>query len=74
MWAYLEQQSFPMDEETYRVHVNEVLEVINRLGLADEVSEWLEIMNKKTRLGKALSLRLRAEGLLEEFLLDSTDR
>ena len=33
MWAYLEQQSFPMDLEAYRQHLGEVLDVVNRLGL-----------------------------------------
>ena len=28
MWAYLEQQSFPMDEVTYREHLAEVLDVV----------------------------------------------
>ena len=37
MWAYLEQQSFPMDENAYRVHLAEVLDVVNRLGLAGAV-------------------------------------
>lgn len=70
MWAYLEQQSFPMDEQAYRTHLGEVLEVVNRLGLAAVVREWLANTPDKPRLGKALSLRLEAAaGLLEEFLV-----
>ncbi|MAV13019.1 MAG: hypothetical protein CL861_06150 [Cyanobium sp. MED843] len=74
MWAYLEQQSFPMDEAAYRVHVAEVLDVVNRLGLAPEVRRWLASTRDKPRLGKALSLPLEAEGpesesLLREFLV-----
>ena len=41
MWAYLERQSFPMDEVTYRAHIAEVLDVVNRLGLAAEVRRWI---------------------------------
>jgi len=74
MWAYLEQQSFPMDESAYREHIAEVLDVVNRLGLATEVRRWLWDTRDKPRLGKALSLHLEVEGpearnLLREFLV-----
>ena len=74
MWAYLEQQSFPMDLEAYRQHLGEVLDVVNRLGLAAEVRRWITTTRDKPRLGKALSLQLQAEGpaaqsLLREFLV-----
>ena len=74
MWAYLEQQSFPMDEVTYRAHIAEVLDVVNRLGLAADVRHWLVSTRDKPRLGKALSLHLQAQGpeaqaLLKEFLV-----
>ena len=74
MWAYLEQQSFPMDLEAYRQHLGEVLDVVNRLGLAGEVRQWLGSTRDKPRLGKALSLPLEATGpeaeaLIKEFLV-----
>ena len=74
MWAFLEQQSFPMDESAYREHLAEVLDVVNRLGLASEVRCWLQETRDKPRLGKALSLQLEAQGpqaesLLREFLV-----
>ena len=74
MWAYLEQQSFPMDEGGYREHIAEVLDVVNRLGLASDVRQWLTSTRDKPRLGKALSLPLEAHGpegqsLLKEFLV-----
>ena len=74
MWAYLEQQSFPMDLEDYRQHLGEVLDVVNRLGLAGEVRQWLGSTRDKPRLGKALSLPLEATGpeaetLIKEFLV-----
>ncbi|WP_392349510.1 DUF3067 family protein [Parasynechococcus sp.] len=74
MWAYLEQQSFPMDESSYREHIAEVLDVVNRLGLAGEVRDWLASTRDKPRLGKALSLHLESSGaagdsLLKEFLV-----
>jgi hypothetical protein len=52
----------------------EVLDVVNRLGLAGEVRNWLTTTRDKPRLGKALSLQLQVEGpeaesLLKEFLV-----
>ena len=61
MWAYLEQQSFPMDESAYREHIAEVLDVVNRLGLAAE-ADGCGTIRDKPRLGKALSLHLEVEG------------
>ena len=74
MWAYLEQQSFPMDEISYQAHIAEVLDVVNRLGLAGDVRNWLASTRDKPRLGKALSMQLQVEGpeaqtLLREFLV-----
>ena len=69
MWAYLEQQSFPLNEEEYRTHLAQVLDVVNRLGQAGAVRSWLIDTRDRPRLGKALSLQLQGEGLLEEFLV-----
>ena len=49
--------------------LEEVLEVVNMLGLASEVRNWLFSTPKKPRVGKALSLKLQADGLLEEFVV-----
>ncbi len=69
MWAYLEQQSFPLDERAYRLHLGEVIEVVNRLGLAQNVREWLFANTKKPRLGKAIGLHLKTDNRLDEFVL-----
>ncbi len=69
MWGYLEQQSFPLDEQDYRTHLAHVLDVVNRLGQAQVVRSWLSETRDRPRLGKALSLQLQGEGRLEEFLL-----
>ena len=69
MWGYLEQQSFPLDEESYQIHLNNTLEIINRLGLADLVREWIKTVDSKPRLGRALTLFLPAENGLDEFIL-----
>ena len=69
MWAYLEQQSFPLNEEEYRTHLAQVVDVVNRLGQAGDVRSWLNDTRDRPRLGKALSLQLQGEGRLEEFLV-----
>jgi len=69
MWAYLEQQSFPLNEEEYRTHLAQVVDVVNRLGQAGAVRSWLKDTRDRPRLGKALSLQLQGEGRLEEFLV-----
>ena len=69
MWAYLEQQSFPLNEEEYKNHINEVLEVINRLGLAPFFREWIQCVQGKPRLGRAISLHLNSDERLKEFVL-----
>jgi hypothetical protein len=69
MWAYLEQQSFPLNEEEYRAHLSQVLDVVNRLGQAGAVRSWLADTRDRPRLGKALSLQLQGEERLEEFLV-----
>ena len=69
MWRYLEQQSFPLDEESYRVHLNEILEIVNEIGQADFVRQWIENVGTKPRIGRALTLQLKGGGRVEEFLL-----
>ena len=69
MWAYLEQQSFPLNEEEYRTRLAQVVDVVNRLGQASDVRSWLNDTRDRPRLGKALSLQLQGEGRLEEFLV-----
>ena len=69
MWGFLEQQSFPMDEETFRDHLNRTLEIINRGGQSDFVRNWLENVQAKPRLGKAITLPLPMDQRLEEFVL-----
>ncbi len=69
MWAYLEQQSFPKTKETYIADLQNVVEVVNRLGVSAEVRDWLWNTPKRPRLGKAISLHLKATQALEEFVL-----
>ena len=69
MWGYLEQQSFPKTEEAYRDHLKKILEIINRIGQSGFVREWISNIDSKPRIGKALSLQLRGDVRLREFVL-----
>jgi hypothetical protein len=70
MWAYLEQQSFPLDAQAYMEHLAVVAAALNRLGAAAEVRRWLTTTGDRPRLGKAMSLLIGEAGdaRLAEFL------
>ena len=67
--GYLEQQSFPFTEEEYMARIEDVVDQLNALGVADELRQWLANTRDKPRLGKALSFPLPDQGRLSEFLL-----
>lgn len=70
MWAYLEQQSFPLSAEAYAAKLEELAGVLNGLGVAGQVRAWLESTTDKPRLGKALGLALELPPeRASEFLL-----
>ena len=70
MWAYQEQQSFPLSASDYERHIHELVLVLNSLGVAPAVRDWLETCADRPRLGKALSLALELPaGRASEFLL-----
>ena len=70
MWAYLEQQSFPLGPEAYRAKLEELVVLLNGLGVAGQVRQWLATTPGKPRLGRALQVALAIPpGRASEFLL-----
>jgi len=70
MWAYQEQQSFPLSAADYERHIGELVLVLNSLGAAEAVRHWLSSCPDRPRLGKALSLALELPaGRSSEFVL-----
>ncbi|MCP9774162.1 DUF3067 family protein [Cyanobium sp. WAJ14-Wanaka] len=70
MWAYLEQQSFPMAEAAYLAKLEELVGLLNGLGVADQVRHWLCTTSDKPRLGRAMNLPLEIDpGRASEFVL-----
>ncbi|MFO7630854.1 MAG: DUF3067 family protein [Prochlorococcaceae cyanobacterium] len=70
MWGYLEQQSFPLDAEAYGRKLEELVAVLNGLGVAAQVRHWLATSRDRPRLGRAMALALELPaGRASEFLL-----
>ncbi|MFO8238852.1 MAG: DUF3067 family protein [Prochlorococcaceae cyanobacterium] len=70
MWAYLEQQSFPLSPAEYALRLEEVAALLNGMGTAAQVRRWLRTTTGKPRLGRALTLALDLPtGRSAEFLL-----
>jgi hypothetical protein len=70
MWGYLEQQSFPLDAEAYGRKLEELVAVLNGLGVAAQVRLWLATTRDRPRLGRAMTLPLELPaGRASEFLL-----
>ena len=73
MWAYLEQQSFPLAADAYSEHIASLAALLNRLGVALDVRDWLTTTTDRPRLGKAMTLPLSVSPTLaSEFLIDGT--
>jgi hypothetical protein len=58
MWAYLEQQSFPLTAEAYGAKLEELAGLLNGLGVAAQVRHWLRTTAERPRLGRAMGLAL----------------
>jgi hypothetical protein len=70
MWAYLEQQSFPLSPEAYAARLEEVAGMVNGMGVAGQVRHWLLTTTDKPRLGRAMGLALELPPeRLGEFLV-----
>lgn len=70
MWAYLEQQSFPLSPEAYEAKIHELVGTLNGLGVADQVRDWLTTTGDRPRLGRAMGLALELpRERASEFLL-----
>jgi hypothetical protein len=70
MWAYLEQQSFPLDPQAFRLKLDDLVGLLNGLGAAGQVRQWLLTTADKPRLGRAMTLPLEIPpARASEFLL-----
>ncbi|MEM9806975.1 MAG: DUF3067 family protein [Cyanobacteria bacterium P01_D01_bin.56] len=70
MWRYLEQVSFPMDEEEYLAHLKEVVMYLEAMGCLTQVQSEIEQTSERPRLGKAVSIPIDLGRRASEWLLD----
>lgn len=70
MWKYLEQASFPMSEEEYFDHLNEIAQYLNAWGSSYQVQSYIEQTSERPRLGKAVSVALDLGDRASEWMLE----
>lgn len=70
MWRYLEQVSFPLSEDEYLAHLNEVATYLVGWGQAEYIRQMIADTRDRPRLGKAVSIPLDLGERSSEWLLD----
>ena len=70
MWRYLEQASFPLSEDEYLAHLNEVATYLVGWGQADYIRGVIADTRDRPRLGKAVSIPLDLGERSSEWLLE----
>ena len=70
MWRYLEQISFPMDEDEYLDHLKEIVMYLEAMGCLTQVQTAIEQTNERPRLGKAVSIPIDLGRRASEWLLE----
>ncbi|EFJ07800.1 hypothetical protein SELMODRAFT_94384, partial [Selaginella moellendorffii] len=56
MWKYREQRSFPLSEEEYLLHLDDVANALKCWGAVSVIRSSLEKTKERPRIGKAVSL------------------
>lgn len=70
MWRYLEQASFPMNEEEYMAHLKDIVLYLEAMGGLTQVQMAIEQTNERPRLGKAVSIPIDLGQRASEWLLE----
>ena len=70
MWRYLEQVSFPMTEDEYLAHLDQVANYLEGWGSVSQVKAYVDRTKERPRLGKAVSIPLDLGERSSEWLLD----
>ncbi len=69
MWKYLEQASFPLNEEEYVQHLDNIANYLDGLGVTGQVSSYIQQTREKPRLGKAVSIPVDLGERASEWLV-----
>ncbi|NEQ95398.1 MAG: DUF3067 family protein [Cyanothece sp. SIO2G6] len=70
MWRYLEQQSFPMNEQEYLEHLNAIGGYISAWGGDHQVRQFIEQTSDRPRVGMAVSIPIQPSARASEWLLE----
>ncbi|MGD1853494.1 MAG: DUF3067 family protein [Leptolyngbyaceae cyanobacterium] len=70
MWRYLEQASFPMEEDEYLAHLKDIVMYLEAMGCLTQIQKAIEQTNERPRLGKAVSIPIDLGRRASEWLLD----
>ncbi len=69
MWKYLEQASFPLDENEYLEHLELVANYLDGMGGSEQVQGYIKETRERPRLGKAVSVPLDLGERTSEWIL-----
>lgn len=70
MWRYLEQVSFPMEEDEYLAHLKEIVLYLEAMGCLTQVQTAIEQTRERPRLGKAVNIPIDLGRRASEWLLE----
>jgi hypothetical protein len=69
MWKYLEQASFPLNENEYLEHLDSITNYLDGMGGTKQVQVFIQETRERPRLGKALSVPLDLGERTSEWIL-----
>ena len=69
MWKYLEQASFPLNENEYLTHLDSIASYLDGMGGTEQVQAFIQETRERPRLGKAVSVALDLGERSSEWIL-----
>ena len=69
MWKYLEQASFPLNENEYLEHLDSIASYLDGMGGTKQVQAFFQETRERPRLGKAVSVPLDLGERTSEWIL-----
>ncbi|MGD1910840.1 MAG: DUF3067 family protein [Rivularia sp. (in: cyanobacteria)] len=69
MWKYLEQASFPLNENEYLTHLDSIASYLDGMGGTEQVKAFIQETRERPRLGKAVSVALDLGERSSEWIL-----
>jgi len=70
MWKYLEQVSFPMSEDDYLAHLDDIAQYLQAWNGDIQVREFIAITRDRPRLGKPVTIPIDLGERASEWILE----